>query len=319
MSFAQEAGGVAKIRAAHEKGTALGPGERVPGEHYETPPPGTMALVDRHRPRLKTIPVIWEPCCGGGRMARVLKGELPHARLLATDVEDRGYGVGGIDFLDSDWLIGMEPETTAIIMNPPFSDGNKAGGGLAARFIRHAVIDLKADFVAVLGKAGFWNAQMRQALFAECSPTFLHPLAFRLDFTGQKRPAMEMVWSVWDRRAESWGGPSIFEPLPHPKILKQAELFPGFSPGTSPADGNENYNDALKDSAKSSAHDGIALGADGESGEEVDGRESLASLPPKIAEGVQSPSEINGPTEGHLFAAGDQHMQAHGYDDQFPI
>jgi hypothetical protein len=169
VSFAQEAGGVGKIRKAHENGTAKGTGERNDLDFYATPPPGTLALVQAYRERLEGLDFIWEPACGDGAIARVLADELPSCRIIATDLAERGYGLGGVDFLTSGWADGAHG-TGGIVMNPPFSDGDRGEGGLAARFIRHAVVDLAAPFVAVLLKAGFWHAACMTQSGHSCAP-----------------------------------------------------------------------------------------------------------------------------------------------------
>jgi hypothetical protein len=92
-------------------------------DFYPTPAWVTEALLRRVR-----LPKgIWEPCCGNGAMARVL--EARGHRVVGTDLEDRGYGEAGRDFLDETQL----PEgVTAIVTNPPY-------GRRLFEFVDHAL------------------------------------------------------------------------------------------------------------------------------------------------------------------------------------
>lgn len=95
---------------------------RIRHDFYPTPPEGTRALLSVER----FDGPIWEPACGDGAIAKVLAAR--GHRVIATDLIDRGYGVGGVNFL---------AETTArakhIVTNPPY------GNGLASAFVRHAL------------------------------------------------------------------------------------------------------------------------------------------------------------------------------------
>jgi hypothetical protein len=69
---------------------------------------------------------IWEPACGDGAMSSVLT----HAGhfVVSTELIDRGYGDGGVDFLAQ-----ATPRAKHIITNPPY------GRGLADKFIGRAI------------------------------------------------------------------------------------------------------------------------------------------------------------------------------------
>ena len=60
---------------------------------------------------------ILEPACGEGHISKTLKEMLPNCEILSTDLVDRGYGQGGVDFLTHDY--GRTFDT--VITNPPFS------------------------------------------------------------------------------------------------------------------------------------------------------------------------------------------------------
>lgn len=89
---------------------------------YPTPPEATRALLSVECFEGD----IWEPACGQGHIAEVLKSA--GHRVVATDLNDRGYGVAGIDFLGQ-----TQPLARHIVTNPPY------GSGLADAFISKAL------------------------------------------------------------------------------------------------------------------------------------------------------------------------------------
>ena len=46
---------------------------------------------------------ILEPACGQGHISKTLKELLPNFDIVSTDLIDRGYGIGGVDFLTHDY------------------------------------------------------------------------------------------------------------------------------------------------------------------------------------------------------------------------
>lgn len=87
------------------------PVNRHADDWYRTPPVATQALVDA----VDLSGTTWEPACGDGIMAEVLRG---HGReVVATDLHDRGYGTGGIDFLTHE----PDFEFDHVVTNPPFT------------------------------------------------------------------------------------------------------------------------------------------------------------------------------------------------------
>lgn len=95
---------------------------RAPYEFYPTPPEATRALLSME----SFDGGVWEPACGTGHISKVL--EAAGLDVVSTDLIDRGFGTGGVDFL-------RETTTRAvnIITNPPY------GRGLADRFVERAL------------------------------------------------------------------------------------------------------------------------------------------------------------------------------------
>lgn len=176
-----------------------------PNQLHETEEAGTLALIAREGRRMRAISrQLWEPACGRGRMARVLSEA--GFEVIATDLVDRGYGEGGVDFRTTRKL-----RAPIVVTNPPY-------GELVGDFIRHAAA-LGALYLALLLKSDFFHATdkaNRDTLFRELPPSRVHPLGFRLDWTGQGSPVMNCSWFIWDwsrgmarthDREPSLGGP----------------------------------------------------------------------------------------------------------------
>ena len=88
--------------------------QRHPEDFYPTHPVITQMLLDRE----ELDGTIWEPACGQGDMSKVLIGR--GYDVLSTDLIDRDYGEGGIDFLDDD-QISRFGQFDNIVTNPPFT------------------------------------------------------------------------------------------------------------------------------------------------------------------------------------------------------
>ena len=153
-------------------------------DFYPTPPEVTHALMCFLKLKPQSM---WEPACGNGAMAEVLK---THGHnVLSTDLRETGYGTSKLDFLVE------KRECDAIITNPPFS--------ISEEFIRHALS--QTEIVAMLLKSQYWHAKKRVALFNESPPAYVLPLSWRPDFLGEERrnkdkknsPVMEVCWTVW--------------------------------------------------------------------------------------------------------------------------
>ena len=110
--------------------------------------------------------------------------------MLATDITT------GVDFL-------KEPKRKCdwIITNPPFC--------LSEDFIRHAS-DMGVPFAFLL-KSQYWHSKKRAKLFEECKPSYVLPLTWRPDFTGQGNSLMDCIWCVWTGELET-----VYQPLEKP-------------------------------------------------------------------------------------------------------
>jgi len=145
-------------------------------DFYPTPPDATHAIMRF----LDLNPcTVWECACGDGAMAEVIK-KYNH-NVIATDIQNTGYGCGNVDFLEE------RIQCDAIITNPPFN--------LSHKFILHAL--KQADLVAMILKSQYWHAKKRTELFRQNPPAYVLPLTWRPDFGGGGAPTMEVHWTVW--------------------------------------------------------------------------------------------------------------------------
>jgi len=180
-------------------------GDREPNDWYRTPVEATRALIIAEGARFKGRR-IWEPSCGDGAMAVPLIQE--GYRVLATDLIDRGYGTGGVDFMTND--LTERARLDAIVTNPPYK--------IAAPYIERALSLPGVTYVAMLLRCNFWHASSRRDLFAAWPPAVVYALTWRLDFTDKGSPTGDSVWVVWDwSRVRPGSGETIYALMPKPQ------------------------------------------------------------------------------------------------------
>jgi hypothetical protein len=153
-------------------------------EFYSTPPKATEALLNV----CCCGPIIWEPACGAGAISEVLIQS--GRKVISTELEERGYGMSGIDFLQFPTLLAPE-----IITNPPFS--------LATKFIEHA-FELEADRIILLLKLTFLEGQARKSML-EQHLSKVYVFSKRLTLWKNDKPKeksggmMAYGWMVFDK------------------------------------------------------------------------------------------------------------------------
>ena len=81
-------------------------------DYYATQPQAVEMLCDLE----SFASTIWEPACGGGHISKVLESR--GYNVFSTDLIDRGYGKGGVNFLSC--AAAQAPQSPFdIITNPP--------------------------------------------------------------------------------------------------------------------------------------------------------------------------------------------------------
>ena len=142
---------------------------------------------------------ILEPACGQGHISKTLKEMLPSFNIISTDLIDRGYGQGGIDFLTHDY--GRTFNT--VITNPPFS--------LAKEFIEKG-LEVSEKYVIMLCKIQLLEGIKRKDMFLNTPLKYVYVHTTRqatwkggkpLDPKGRKwSTTMCLAWFVWDKEYE---------------------------------------------------------------------------------------------------------------------
>lgn len=153
-------------------------------DFHETPEVATRALLAVE----KFAGPIWEPACGHGAISRVLEDH--GYSVISTDLVERGYGPGRVDF-----LLEFASRAPNVITNPPFK--------LAAGFARKAV-SLSSGKVALLCRLGWLEGRERSRMFAETPLARVSvfsgrlPMMHRHGYEGPKSTsAIAFAWFVW--------------------------------------------------------------------------------------------------------------------------
>lgn len=180
-------------------------------DFYPTPHWATVVLLD-HEPFEGGI---WEPACGDGAMSRAIE-EFGYD-VESTDLHDRGFGQGGIDFLDT------KRKADNVVTNPPYHSAEKfALAGLANA--RHKI--------ALLLRLSFLEGVQRNSgLFTYFPPRRIWVFSERITFypKGAKRKGSgttAYAWFVWDNQDD---GPCELRWLPPGYKKKYPDPEPAFA------------------------------------------------------------------------------------------
>jgi hypothetical protein len=157
-------------------------------DFYPTPEWATHALIGNETFEGR----IWEPACGDGTMARVLRDT--GRPIDASDLFDRGYGEAGIDFLKSDR--GVEN----IVTNPPY---NSAEG-----FVEAGLRQASRKLCLLLRLAFLEGANRQRTIFATTPPARVWVFSERITFypagaVQKGSGTTAYAGFVWDKQADS--------------------------------------------------------------------------------------------------------------------
>ena len=164
--------------------------EREENDFYATHPmaiPPLMKVLDWEN----VVKNIWEPACGQGHLSEMMR--LYGHKVLSTDLIDRGYGIGGIDFLSN--TIYDNDSFDAIITNPPYK--------LSVEFIEKA---LKiAPTVCAFLRITFLESLKRRKFFEQHPPRFVAVFTERMassksaKFLPDESSNVCYAWFIWQR------------------------------------------------------------------------------------------------------------------------
>lgn len=159
-----------------------------PNEYYATHPSVTKDLL-----RIESFhKLILEPACGSGFISKPLMDN--GYEVLSTDLIDRGFGNGGIDFLTHKF----EEGTYDIVTNPPYS--------LFLPFLRKA-IEICHNKVAMLLPLAFLTCKQRSEFYKNYPPHTVYVYRDRICIAKNgefdKYPSIinpqHYAWFVWHK------------------------------------------------------------------------------------------------------------------------
>lgn len=160
-------------------------------DDFPTPPWATRALLNLSlRGADWTHSACWEPACGRGHMAKVLREKFEI--VYATDLYDYGYGAKDYNF-----LLSRKPAPLVhwVITNPPFNQ--------AEQFARRALV-VSLFGVALLCRTSFVEGKRRHKnLFSKSPPTTIAQFVERVPMVkGRLDPAIasatSYAWFIWE-------------------------------------------------------------------------------------------------------------------------
>jgi hypothetical protein len=165
---------------------------RSTADFYPTPPNATLALLENE----KFEGEIWECACGKGDISKVLiaKGY----DVISSDINDYGYGMVNVDFLNDHSLFdGPLEMDDNIITNPPFE--------LALEFVLQAKRFSRLK-IAMFLKTAFLEGVKRYEMFQDkkyplkCIYQFSKRVNFGIHAGTHKNGGMiPFAWFVWER------------------------------------------------------------------------------------------------------------------------
>ena len=161
--------------------------KRIANDAYFTPEWVTRVLLDQ-----VFLPKnIWEPACGDGAIAKVLKETARN--VYASDIANYGYGEPGLNFFAYKCI---PAGFNAIVTNPPYTQ--------AEAFIKHALaLTLPlGGMVAMLLRHDYDTAKRRASLWQEPFRAKI-VLTRRPNWTASRKasPRHNFSWYIWDWNA----------------------------------------------------------------------------------------------------------------------
>ena len=175
--------------------------DRVDDDYYATPPSATKVFLESFG--LNDCKTILEPACGEGHISKEIEKHFTslgysvgtEVEIDSTDLVDRGYGKGDIDFLD----LHEKFKYDCIITNPPFK--------LAKEFIQKA-LSLSNKYVIMFAKIQLLEGIGRKELFEKSPPKYIYVFRNRINPLRNGNPLDEkgkpwastmcFAWFVWE-------------------------------------------------------------------------------------------------------------------------
>jgi hypothetical protein len=164
-------------------------------QFYPTPLRATLEVLVRERFEGTFL----EPACGDGAISRALKLFYPRNAITSSDLVDRGFGTGGINFLTHNF----GRKWNNIVTNPPYS--------LAQEFVERG-LELTTHKVVMLLRLCFLESQRRRQMFQTTPLRRVYIYSSRLTLVkngldARTSGSLAFAWYVWEHGYR--GEPSI--------------------------------------------------------------------------------------------------------------
>ena len=175
--------------------------EREQHDYYATDPIAIDVLINDGKSKINHN--VWECACGEGHLAKRLSDY--GYNVTATDLIDRGFGTGGVNFLESNTIFNGD-----IVTNPPYK--------YAVKFIEHALdIIPTGNKVFMFLKLQFLEGKSRKELFKKYPPKFVYVSSSRIlcakngDFKAAKKNGASAVAYAWYEWEKGYTGDTIIK------------------------------------------------------------------------------------------------------------
>ena len=151
----------------------------------------------------KFSPNVWECACGQGHLSEVLKNH--GYQVKSTDLIDRGYGEGNVDFLKTNTQFDGD-----IITNPPYF--------CAKQFIEHALeLVPEGRRVVMFLKLSYLEGKKRKKFYEKYPPEYVYVSSSRVqcakggDFEKYAKTgtATAYGWYVWRKGSDPTNEPRL--------------------------------------------------------------------------------------------------------------
>ena len=181
--------------------------ERIEDDFYATDPKSLELLLDKlEEDGIKLHNKIWECACGQGHLSKILENK--GYNVLSTDLVDRGYGKGGVDFIEQPYPYKMNLERD-VLTNPPYK--------YAQEFVESSMQHIANGYYCILFlKIQFLEGKARKEMFKKYPPKYIYVFSERqnpmrngqpLDENGKKwSSTMCFAWFIWEK---GFGGETI--------------------------------------------------------------------------------------------------------------
>lgn len=171
--------------------------DREKNDYYATDPNSLEIFLKKLKEdKIELHNDIWECACGEGHLSKVLLNK--GYNVISNDLIDRGFGLGGIDFLK----IKDKNVKKDILTNPPYK--------YAKEFVEKA-LEIQADgyYTIMFLKIQFLEGKSRINLFKKYPPKYIYVNSSRQacyingDMSKKMSSATCYCWFIWQKGFKS--------------------------------------------------------------------------------------------------------------------